>query len=489
MASEDDSSVPLYQPLDPSKNQVRLMRVRHNENVDITSELATFSLNDQPEYVALSYAWTKEAPTRKITLNGHEFAVRPNLYAYLELMKRELHDNWIFIDAICVNQDDVVEKGSQVNKMGDIYRNAAEVVSWLGNEVPPETKLVDETIWEEWRTICETGKGIDEIFSDSYDPQRKDGMVKLFIYLFCKPSYWSRLWIVQEVVLSKRLSVRVLDLRLQQESFVSFTRQAEADQFPDHPQQSYMRDIFHQTFTLARDAFVDDFFTFDEHLPLVSKTLDQREKICQGLPYLSILDAIALFSSHSCTLAHDKVYGLFGLTGNEFAADYDMPLFELYMNVLIGCTIQYVKLYDGLEIVGNDGRPSMWSIRLTLLRSFNIRPSHPAIALITQEAFRACGLQDWEKADEVNSIAFDMMSRHYSNWPRLGEYTRLWQVFAWMRLKFIKARLRYYRHRSTSTLPACADSPDLSYDAWRNAVGEIYRIRMAHAKDAESRTL
>lgn len=486
MNLEDHSSGQLYQPLDPSKNQVRLMRMLHDGTTDIRCELATFSLNDRPEYIALSYAWTKEAPTRKITLNGHDFRVRPNLFAYLELMKKEHHDQWIFIDAICVNQDDVVEKGSQVDRMGDIYRNAAEVVSWLGIEVPPDTKLIDETIWEEWRTICETGKGIDKIFSNSYDPQRKEGMVKLFIHLFCKPNYWSRLWIVQEVVLSKRLNVRALNLRLQQEPFLSFTRQAEADQNPDCPQQCDMRDDFHRIFALARTFCGKDSFQFFEYLPLVSKTLDQREKLRQGFPYLNILDAITLFSSHSCTLAHDKVYGLFGLTGNELSANYDLPLFELYVNMLISCIIQYEKMDDGAETVGTDGPPSIWSLRLTLLRSFNLRPSHPAIALITQEAFRTCGLQDWNTRREISSIAFDLMSRHDYDWPRLATHVKTLQVLAAVRMIAVKARLRYYRHRKQSTLPTCGDSSKLSYDDWVRTVEEIHRTRTAYAEDERS---
>ena len=41
---------------------------------------------------------------------------------------------WIFIDALCINQDDSLERSGQVNLMGAVYSNAEEVVAWLGIE-------------------------------------------------------------------------------------------------------------------------------------------------------------------------------------------------------------------------------------------------------------------------------------------------------------------------------------------------------------------
>ncbi|KAL8903800.1 MAG: hypothetical protein Q9207_003692 [Kuettlingeria erythrocarpa] len=39
-----------------------------------------------------------------------------------------------WIDAICINQEDVLERSGQVRKLGDIYAAAIKVIIWLGDE-------------------------------------------------------------------------------------------------------------------------------------------------------------------------------------------------------------------------------------------------------------------------------------------------------------------------------------------------------------------
>jgi hypothetical protein len=80
----------------------------------------------------LSYCWGQEKAICKININGHPFYVRPNLFAYLQLLSQEEDSTCIFIDAICINQDDLAEKSIQIGLMGDVYRLAIECVAWLG---------------------------------------------------------------------------------------------------------------------------------------------------------------------------------------------------------------------------------------------------------------------------------------------------------------------------------------------------------------------
>ncbi len=40
----------------------------------------------------------------------------------------------LWVDAVCINQDDVVEKNHQVHLMKDIYGGATRVLVWLGEE-------------------------------------------------------------------------------------------------------------------------------------------------------------------------------------------------------------------------------------------------------------------------------------------------------------------------------------------------------------------
>ncbi|KAI4926776.1 hypothetical protein J4E85_007071 [Alternaria conjuncta] len=59
--------------------------------------------------------------------------VGKDLYDFLELASHGSFGEYFWIDALCINQSDDVEKSLQVQRMGDIYKNAKEVLVWLGD--------------------------------------------------------------------------------------------------------------------------------------------------------------------------------------------------------------------------------------------------------------------------------------------------------------------------------------------------------------------
>ena len=199
---------PIYESLDNDKRQARFMRMLHNGKKHIQCELATFPVDDPPEYVALSYCWTKAPPTCQIELNREAFYVRPNLYAYLELMREEEQTWWIFIDALCINQEDLHERNTQVHLMGDIYGNAVETIAWQG----AEGNLDDETARRLSR-ICDGTTNVSELF-DSPDECSRRVTRKAFMDAFLNRRYWSRVWIVQELVVARLVILRYQSLVL-----------------------------------------------------------------------------------------------------------------------------------------------------------------------------------------------------------------------------------------------------------------------------------
>ncbi|KAK5120285.1 hypothetical protein LTR85_006491 [Meristemomyces frigidus] len=114
-----------YTPLGPTEQQIRLLRVAPDQADDqrLLCEIAIFSLEDEPEYTALSYCWGQDESTDMVWFSDSEFFfLRPNVHAYLELMDEERDSRWIFIDAICINQHDLSERSRQVALMGTVYR-------------------------------------------------------------------------------------------------------------------------------------------------------------------------------------------------------------------------------------------------------------------------------------------------------------------------------------------------------------------------------
>jgi hypothetical protein len=152
-----------------------------------------------PEFRALSYAWGTVASVHDVYVESQDgqgwFSVRENLHEFLINWRHETRPPaWLWIDQICINQEDETEKGRQVNLMSEIYVRAAEVITWLGPAFEGSDEAMDfigdiARAYKDLHTValCEAPQGV------------KCHLQALIA--IGKAPYWSRLWIVQEVVL------------------------------------------------------------------------------------------------------------------------------------------------------------------------------------------------------------------------------------------------------------------------------------------------
>jgi hypothetical protein len=127
--------MPLYSSL--PTGSVRLLRLSppSDEHPGIKCQLVTCSLLDSGRthpYEALSYVWGPENNEQSIYVGDHELPVRVNLYKALSHLQDCFVDRYLWIDAICINQDDNDEKGQQVQSMAKIFAKASRVIVWLG---------------------------------------------------------------------------------------------------------------------------------------------------------------------------------------------------------------------------------------------------------------------------------------------------------------------------------------------------------------------
>lgn len=121
----------------------------------VTIELNSSSL---PEYTALSYTWGSENRPNKIVVNGNAIMVTNNLFDILQTVHNtsaktydeHLGDvfqkrvsNYIWIDAICIDQDDKDEKKSQVDMMADIFGQASLTLIWWGSAADDSDLAID----------------------------------------------------------------------------------------------------------------------------------------------------------------------------------------------------------------------------------------------------------------------------------------------------------------------------------------------------------
>ena len=94
-------------------------------------------------YTALSYVWGNPALVKTLTCNGKDFAITKNLDLALHHLRRSDVSIMLWVDRICINQDDLQEKGQQVNLMGTIYQRAWSTLVWLSEEADNSDDAVD----------------------------------------------------------------------------------------------------------------------------------------------------------------------------------------------------------------------------------------------------------------------------------------------------------------------------------------------------------
>ncbi|KAK0609410.1 heterokaryon incompatibility protein-domain-containing protein [Immersiella caudata] len=117
-----------------------------NTNSAIQYELIDYalppSLKQTQLFEALSYVWRSPDNPRKVSINGQELVVTPNLQAALTGLRDLVLDRVLWVDAICINQEDVAERGRQVRIMAFIYSCANRVTVWLGEESQDSTSAI-----------------------------------------------------------------------------------------------------------------------------------------------------------------------------------------------------------------------------------------------------------------------------------------------------------------------------------------------------------
>jgi hypothetical protein len=83
-------------------------------------------------YTALSYAWGQDNDLRPICVGENIFNVSANLEEALRELQDERNDVILWVDHICINQEDEIERGHQVQQMKQIYAEATRVIAWVG---------------------------------------------------------------------------------------------------------------------------------------------------------------------------------------------------------------------------------------------------------------------------------------------------------------------------------------------------------------------
>jgi SpoVK/Ycf46/Vps4 family AAA+-type ATPase len=110
----------------------------HQEPLQI--KLEHLALEDDPDlqrrFDALSYVWGSADKAELVSCDGRTMLITPNCGSAMRHLRNQQSPRALWIDAICIDQDSLIERNHQVSLMGEIYKAANHVFIWLGSGSP-----------------------------------------------------------------------------------------------------------------------------------------------------------------------------------------------------------------------------------------------------------------------------------------------------------------------------------------------------------------
>ena len=204
-------------PLPNSRTQIRLIYFRRDigdnrvsgddqdsyaDDLEISVDIEVFDLDSAPAFNAISYTWGTEAPQHIIKIDDVALRVRPNCHYALWQARQHFPGSRVWLDAICIDQDDLNEKAIQVNIMGDIYAKAVNVLACIGpaddsSDCIRKALTNLDAFVQDLPSECWSGTDI-KLWQPPQDEATTVRLLKQFND-FCDRPYFSRVWIVQEL--------------------------------------------------------------------------------------------------------------------------------------------------------------------------------------------------------------------------------------------------------------------------------------------------
>lgn len=188
-----------YDPLPDSASYIRLLQVLDNNystTIKLRCEMTTWPIDNIPPYHAISYTWGDPNSNTTILVDNQAFSIRTNCEFVLEQAYSYRKSLYYWVDAICINQDDGKEKGTQVAMMGSIYKNATHMLACVGDHADDSRFL-----FEKLERFSAAWTNSDIRRHDIFNLAQAVAGVRRFLWAavhFTQRPYFTRLWVLQE---------------------------------------------------------------------------------------------------------------------------------------------------------------------------------------------------------------------------------------------------------------------------------------------------
>lgn len=156
-----------HTPLPDSMTHIRLLRILQGGfDQRVVCKLSYWPVDEAPSHHTISYTWGDPAQTTTITINDRQMTVRQNREYALQQTYTAEKSHYIWIDAICIDQDTIQERSDQVALMGQIYKKAQCVHACVGQHAH-DSAYISEVIHKQENFLSQS---YGEAMSKPSDP-------------------------------------------------------------------------------------------------------------------------------------------------------------------------------------------------------------------------------------------------------------------------------------------------------------------------------
>lgn len=379
-----------YSSLDPKTKQIRLLRVSNEYTYggNTPTELTTFDLDVAPEFYALSYVWGKSEKPVKIYCNDGQLNITVNLAMALNRVFSWKSDMYLWADGICINQENAVERASQVMLMGKIYRRASKVLAHLHHidsfSSPDHSKPEQSSTWSAISLMNYLSRiwNFDTDFSTKDEaewerlgiPSREEPWIWNNLLSFWTHDWFTRAWVLQEAVLGSQVLVFFGDAVTTLDQIIRFWDLAQRRDTPQVLRYGPLGDVYAAFLKLSlisafkrlrqkgvaqndNEIKASDAPSAAQHdLKSAHSSNDNFSTVVEDS---SLLNLLSISRPAEATDKRDKIYSLLGIAEDDIAklikpdysvantvADVYLAIAEKYMEK--GLTIELLQ-HAGLD--------------------------------------------------------------------------------------------------------------------------------------------
>jgi hypothetical protein len=205
-----------YRPLNRDRQEIRLLTLEPGYSEDIIRCTLSHAFLDEcpiPQYETISYTCGDPALRSRIMLHDNPKSVPASSEVVLRRMRRPTARRVLWVDSICIDQENTAERGHQVGMMYEIYANTSSNLVWLGHDIG-STEQAIVSIRAVLNEMAKDYNGLGNLGTILCDDDAigrfaetslclNENVITSLVRFFDSP-WFSRLWVVQEVSLAAK---------------------------------------------------------------------------------------------------------------------------------------------------------------------------------------------------------------------------------------------------------------------------------------------